>query len=115
MTTIVGQCDKCGGDVHSHENAVELMVRAGFAGPSAILEFQPRHIHPITKDGKVVCTGSPSRAQYLPGAELDDRADYPYDQEHEGPYRTGYEAMLTEAGIDAGAWDDPHAQDGVPA
>lgn len=85
-----GCCDKCGLEVPDWNNAVMLeMVMSG--GDPTFLLVPPRHLLPEVRDGKKVCPGSPSRAQYLEGQPRDPR--YPYDPQREGPVRRAHERL----------------------
>jgi len=87
----LGICDKCGREVPDNNNAVRLdMVISGqsVAKLTGFLLSQSRHILPVVEGGRVVCPGSPSRAQYLPGQPRDPR--YPYQQDMEAKYREAY-------------------------
>lgn len=57
----------------------------------------PRHLLPVVEDGKVVCEGSPSRAQYIEGQPRDPRGSlYPYDETIEAQRRAAYASMQQE-------------------
>lgn len=57
---------------------------------------QSRHLLPVQEGGRVVCEGSPSRAQYLEGQPRDRRPQYAYDPKLEEPTRTAYTTLLEE-------------------
>lgn len=90
------KCDKCGKHVPSNNDAA---IFAAYAAndPTIMLFGSPRHLLPIIEDGKVVCEGSPSRAQYLEGQPHDPRPEYKYRPEHEARFRAAYEQMVAAA------------------
>lgn len=84
-------CDKCGLPVHRKNDATFFYT---ILTGSIIFAFAtPRHLLPVTdEDGKVLCEGSPSRAQYLEGQPRDTRG-YEYRPEVEAEYRAAYAKM----------------------
>lgn len=89
-------CDKCGGEVPLSNNAVALEVCLG-ASPLLFIGAFPRHLLPVVEGGKVVCAGSPSRAQYLEGQPRDSRPGFVYDESLEGRHREAYAELLKQA------------------
>jgi hypothetical protein len=70
-------CDKCGRLVPPHNNAVNFEQILAGSGDTLIADS--RHLLPVTENGKVVCEGSPSRAQYFPGQPRDPRPGHKYN------------------------------------
>ncbi len=71
------KCDKCGLDVPPDNDVAKLEKITGSLS-EGILNWgghddDHRHLLPVVIDGKTVCEGSPSRAQYLDGQPLDTR------------------------------------------
>lgn len=96
MTNI---CDKCGrevepiNDIRVFEAGLGLYPELRFATMST-----SRHLLPVIEDGKKVCEGSPSRAQYLEGQPQDLRcAMFPYEEEVEKLYRQTFTDMTNIA------------------
>lgn len=85
-------CDRCGKPVPLENDAVVLDALLGRGWE--VIFGQPRHLLPVVEEGFVLCTGSPSRAQYLPGQKLDPRPEYSYDPKIEPIVRAAYERML---------------------
>ena len=85
-------CDKCNRPVSADNDAVNFDIELGFA--HAIFAASPRHLLPVVENGVVVCAGSPSRAQYLPGQQRDKRLSYAYQPDRETSYREAYDRML---------------------
>lgn len=90
-------CDKCGRRVPSDNNAVYFDAALGNMPPEGILFAVSRHLLPVVEDGVVICTGSPSRAQYVEGQPRDPRAAFAYNPAKEGTYRAAYRKMQQEA------------------
>ncbi len=89
------KCDKCGEEIPLENNVVLLVAELARCKSDrhmswAYLVCTPRHLLPVVKDGKVVCEGSPSSAQYLEGQPRDTRPEYPYQPEHEQRCRDAY-------------------------
>lgn len=91
----IGKCDKCGREVMSCDDAVNLDVHAGRMGLGILMVVPPRHLLPIVEDGIQVCEGSPSRAQYLAGQPRDKRG-LSYWEELEIPIRSAYALMQAD-------------------
>jgi hypothetical protein len=89
-------CDKCGRQVPANNNVVLFDVELG-ADSALIIYAQPRHLLPVKEGQTVICEGSPSRAQYLPGQPHDIRAQWPYRPECEELYREAYRRMQRHA------------------
>ena len=87
-------CDKCHRPV-SRDNSTTYF-EALLTGNPFILLYNPRHLLPVIENGVVVCEGSPSRAQYLPGQERDTRPEFAYRPEYEQRYRQAYNQMQRE-------------------
>jgi hypothetical protein len=87
-------CDKCGTDVISANDAVQLDILLGNADPILSLFASPRHLLPVVVAGEEICAGSPSRAQYLPGQPRDGRG-YTYDEAYEAKIRAAFSKMQT--------------------
>ena len=85
-------CDKCGRPVPHGNNAAVLDY---LVGNFTALSSLPRHLLPVIENGKVICEGNPSRAQYLPGQPRDKR--YPYNPKREVAYREAYTEIQREA------------------
>ena len=93
-------CDKCGYLVDPQNNALLFedhlidvrRERGEEMSHLALLGAKSRHLLPVTEGDKVICTGSPSRAQYLEGQPRDPR--YPYRIENEAIYREAYQNLL---------------------
>jgi hypothetical protein len=87
-------CDKCGTPVPPDNDATWVASEYHHA-PMAIVMFHARHFLPVVEDGKVICPGSPSRAQYIEGQPPDPR--YPYDKDQEPKWREAYQRTLKQA------------------
>ena len=87
-------CDKCKTAVPDDNNAVTL--EAIRSGDLMYLLAYPRHLLPVVVDGVTVCTGSPSRAQYLEGQPRDTRG-YGYYPELEASTREAYRQLVEES------------------
>lgn len=85
-------CDRCGGPVDPGNDVIRLDVALG-RDPLILLIGRPRHILPVVRDGKTVCPGSPSRAQYIEGQPRDPRAQYAYDEKAEPFVRAAFAAI----------------------
>lgn len=95
-------CDKCGRKVPISNDAT-LFTGILTGEPIIMLFAYGRHLLPIIEDGKVVCEGSPSRAQYIAGQPRDPRPEYAYEPKLEWVYRMVYEVMqLVAANMMAG-------------
>ena len=118
MTKVIGQCDKCGGDVGMDDNSAKLkiiLVRVVLGPDSehneAVLiravisdrvhqkleSLKPRHLFPVVRDDRTVCDGSPSLVQYLPGQPRDKRENFVYNPQYEMAVRIAYGMLLDEA------------------
>ncbi len=87
-------CDKCKTEVTFDNDAT--FVGANYENNGmVILAFGARHFLPVYKDGKLVCEGSPSRAQYIEGQPRDKRG-YEYVKENEQKWRDAYAKTLTD-------------------
>lgn len=77
LQSIDHTCDRCGLPVPP-DNSAAVFDRLESCGLAILcITTRDRHILPISDDdGKVVCLGSPSRAQYFPGQPVDARAAY---------------------------------------
>ncbi|MBI4598645.1 hypothetical protein HY734_00435 [Candidatus Uhrbacteria bacterium] len=64
----------------------------------ALLMNRATHVLPIVEDGKQVCPGSPSRAQYIEGQPRDPRPEFAYDAETERMRRAGWERLQRDKG-----------------
>lgn len=88
-------CDKCSKPVKPWDDAVLLQ---GIINPPSTIGVPMtvgRHLLPVSVGGKVVCEGSPSCAQYLPGQARDERSEgYAYIPEVEATYRAAYINLL---------------------
>lgn len=91
-------CHKCALLVHPSNDATlldyfllkkEEPLRAGI-----IKHAQSRHLLPVMEGGRVVCEGSPSRAQYLEGQPRDGRNVYPFSPDRVGDFRQAYAELL---------------------
>lgn len=91
-------CDKCGLPVPAWNDAVEVEIRLPAGNKTTLFLFaQSRHFLPVRdSDGKQLCEGSPSRAQYIAGQPKDSRGQYPYKQECEKPWREAFEEIQKE-------------------
>ncbi len=91
-------CDKCETRVPPHNDALRLDGFRKKAGLDAILNMvsgqKTRHLLPVIRKGKVICEGSPSRAQYLPGQPRDTRKKYHYSKCDERDFRQAYKKLL---------------------
>ena len=85
-------CDKCGRTVLPQNDMVRFdeILRGN---PLYHLFYGSRHLLPVVEDGKVVCEGSPSRAQYLEGQPKDTRPGHKYDPAREYMYRAAYRRL----------------------
>lgn len=107
MSDIECICDKCGRDIAKGNDALELaievhkMKRYGIdykeeeVDPwisTAYLSYASRHLLPVVEGGRVLCEGSPSRAQYLEGQPRDPRG-YEYKVEDEVLSRAAFKRM----------------------
>lgn len=86
-------CDKCGRVVERNNDAV--IIDGEVNGFTLAHLMSSRHFLPVIEDGKVVCPGSPSRAQYIEGQPRDSR-DYSYDPRAEPLYRAAYAKLQVE-------------------
>lgn len=94
-----GICDKCGGLVDEKNDAYELLANLDPAS-SALRLYAPkfRHILPVRDDdGNIVCEGSPSTAQYLPGQPKDLRMNASFNKVMGKKIRRAYFQMNPEA------------------
>src|SRR5437870_332690 len=68
--------------------------------PQNVFQCLPviKHLLPIVKEGKTICPGSPSRAQYIEGQPRDPRPRFAYRPELEPKVRAAY-FRLQELGI----------------
>ncbi len=88
-------CDKCGREVHPVNDATVVEAYA-FPGHVMMLALsKPRHFLPLVEDGKRVCEGSPSRAQYIEGQPRDTRG-FPYNPKLETKFREAYARVLAK-------------------
>lgn len=92
----MNRCDKCGREVPHDNDAVGFDVCRG-GSPLLYLGAVPRHLLPVLDGEEVVCTGSPSRAQYLEGQPRDPRPGSQYDPELEASHREAYTKLLAES------------------
>lgn len=79
-------CDKCGTEVDSQNDVLQMEFilntdEFGRCNPMLALYGSHRHLIPVSDENGIVCEGSPSRAQYLPGQPLDPRPEYKWDDE----------------------------------
>ncbi len=101
-------CDKCGKIVPPHNDAVNLALEMNSTEVGDWLVFSDsRHLLPVFEKEKVICVGSPSRAQYLVGQPRDIRSEYPYKSDREIGMRLAYERMLEEHPIPVPAKSSP--------
>lgn len=85
-----GDCDKCHLPVPLGNNVIALMfVRSG---TSVLGLDRYRHLLPVEAAGKIVCDGSPNRAQYLKGQPRDTRSNS-YSAAQEAPTRVAYSRL----------------------
>lgn len=90
-------CDKCGKPVQPSNDAVLLdAIGQGINledswAMTLRLNYGARHLLPVVEEGQVVCVGSPSRAQYLPGQPRDPRNAY--NDDIEAPIREAYATL----------------------
>ncbi len=98
-------CDKCGQVILPGNNlglfltlyideCIKRGVDAGIHPLATIGVY--RHLLPVTEGDRVICEGSPSRAQHLKGQPRDTRG-YPYRPKHQSAYRAAYRALLAKA------------------
>ena len=81
-------CDKCNRVVWDANNAVLVdTVVQGFTVMHLVA--QSRHFLPVYRHGRMVCKGSPSRAQYIEGQPRDTRG-YTYRKQDERVWRQAY-------------------------
>lgn len=87
----MSKCDKCKTDVPVTNDATIF---------DAILTGNPfyglaisRHLLPVFDGETMICSGSPSRAQYIEGQPRDERSAYAYFPELELERRRAYEAL----------------------
>jgi len=107
----LSNCDKCGHLVAHNNDAMRLDYVAIMQEKygvdyvpgetdtwhdTAFLSHGGRHLLPLVEDGKVVCEGSPSRAQYI-GQPLDRR--FPYRPDLECRYRNAYARLQSDTDI----------------
>ena len=85
------RCDKCNEEVADSNNVLLLELVMG--GDVRVLLAHSRHLLPHWVDGSVVCPGSPSRAQYLPGRPRDTH--YAYTKANEEATRAAYAKITT--------------------
>lgn len=91
-------CDKCGLGVHPR-NDVTLITSIANGNPNIALDRQSRHFLPVyDSNGKVICDGSPNRAQYIEGQSRDVRGRYPYVPSMESKYRRAYSEIVAYYG-----------------
>ena len=84
-------CDKCKTDVPVNNDA---SIFDALLHNSSIRAFAlSRHLLPVFDGEEMVCSGSPSRAQYIEGQPRDERGTYPYRPELELMYREVCEAL----------------------
>jgi hypothetical protein len=76
-------CYKCGQPVPKMNSVIHFEWRLRPLG----IEWLQTDCHLLPVCGEHPCIGSPSRFQYFPGYPKDERAEFSYDQESEGPYR----------------------------
>ncbi len=101
-------CDKCVRLVDPKNDVSALAVEAfGLDGREANLNelayLKHRHLLPVhNRYGKLVCSGSPSRAQYIEGQPRDTRG-YGYNLEREAKYREAYARIQARPG-DGESW-----------
>jgi hypothetical protein len=84
-------CNKCKGDVAVNDDAIALLVLE--TGDRMNGLAISRHLLPVKDGDAIVCEGSPSRAQYLPGQLLDTRPGYEYRPENEASMRELYNRL----------------------
>ncbi len=89
-------CDRCGLPCPPHNDAAvfDMILLHDL---SAIFAMA-RHLLPVYKNGKMVCSGSPSRAQYIHGQPRDTRTAYAYNPIYEEPYRKAYNKLQRQFG-----------------
>lgn len=93
-------CDKCGGAVLPADDAAKVILLLG-RQPITVA----RHLRPVTRDGHVICEGSPSLLQYLDGFPRDQRPGARYVPEIEEKVRAAVR-QLADSEDEA---DDPTA------
>lgn len=86
-------CDKCGRIVSTDNDAghIQRIANSFLYLPSETV----RHFMRVVVDGKVVCEGSPSIAQYIDGQPHDNRAHARYDAARETEVRKAYDTLLS--------------------
>jgi len=99
----MNECDKCGEKV-PRSNDASWFDAIMTGNSSCILFLQPRHLMPVIKNGVIVCEGSPSRAQLLPGIPRDTRG-YTLDETRVQAAIAAWDQMQSEA------HDDVHIHD----
>jgi hypothetical protein len=87
LLTSDGNCNKCDFPVGLENNAVaiDLLITQD---PVLVFAYS-RHLLPVVMDGEMICEGSPSRAQYLPGQPRDTRG-YGYYSDEEVKVNAAY-------------------------
>ena len=88
------ECDKCGGEVDPKNDAVNLDYI--LTRNIALIGASSRHLLPIKgEQGKLVCEGSLSRAQYIMEVNHDTRG-YPYIPELAPKYQEAWKKLQKE-------------------
>lgn len=89
-------CYRCRRHLDIKDNAVVIHLLAVGSDPSIPKKPALMHLLPIkTWWGKVVCRGSPSRAQYIEGQKRDTRDGFRYNPTDEPRWRQAYELLQT--------------------
>jgi hypothetical protein len=84
-------CDKCKTNVPANNDA-GVFDTILTANPFFMLMVS-RHLLPVFDGEKMICSGSPSRGQYMEGQPRDQRRPYAYRPELELEYRHVYELV----------------------
>ena len=87
----MSQCDKCKTDVPVNNDA--SIFDAILTGNPIFAFAMSRHLLPVFDGDEMVCSGSPSRAQYIEGQPRDPRGEYVYHEELEPERREAFEAL----------------------
>lgn len=88
-------CPKCGRSVSLENNGalLDLIVQEHPAPLLAMMVTQAFHLLPLVQQGRLLCPGSPSRSQYLPGQPRDTRPHIMYRSERQSVMRAAFAEM----------------------
>lgn len=107
MSNIKRICDKCSCDIAKGNDALDLAIEVHTMRKygidykeeevdpwilTAYLGYASRHLLPVVEGGRVLCEGSPSRAEFLEGQPRDTRG-FSYTIEDEVLYRAAFKRM----------------------